>query len=119
VQGPIIHNLTTFLHWLIYNGGVGMAMSIGLLTLHLLLPGCTSLKEKRSRLKPALSRLHREFNVSAAEIDKHDAWQEAVLACVVVSNDPKHNTSLLQKIVAYIEANFPDLNILNDHIELI
>jgi uncharacterized protein len=94
-------------------------MSIGLLTLHLMLPGCTSLKEKRSRIKPVLARLHREFNVSAAEIDKHDAWREAVLACAVVSNDPSHNQRVLQKIVAYVESTWPDLNILNDQIELI
>jgi uncharacterized protein len=94
-------------------------MSIGLLTLHVLLPGVTSLKEKRSRLKPVLARLHREFNVSAAEIDKHDAWKEAVLACAVVSNDPTHNQRVLQAVVGYVETNYPDLTILNDQIELI
>jgi uncharacterized protein YlxP (DUF503 family) len=45
-------------------------MSLGLLTIHLHLPGCASLKEKRGRLKPLLTRLHREFNISAAEIDQ-------------------------------------------------
>jgi uncharacterized protein len=94
-------------------------MSIGLLTLYLLLPGVTSLKEKRGRLKPVLARLHREFNVSAAEIGKQDAWQEAVLACAVVSNDPNHNQRVLQTVVAYVESKYPDLNILNDKIELI
>ncbi|MBA4379619.1 MAG: DUF503 domain-containing protein, partial [Anaerolinea sp.] len=34
---------------------------IGLLTLHLHLPACASLKEKRGRLKPLIHRLHREF----------------------------------------------------------
>jgi uncharacterized protein len=97
----------------------GINMSIGLLTLHLLLPGVTSLKEKRGRLKPVLARLHREFNVSAAEIDKQDAWREAVLACAVVSNDPNHNQRVLQNIISYLESNWPDLNILNDKIELI
>jgi uncharacterized protein YlxP (DUF503 family) len=41
-------------------------MSIGILTLEIQLPGCKSLKEKRSRLKPLIARLHREFNVSVA-----------------------------------------------------
>jgi len=41
---------------------------IGTLTFHLHLPGCASLKEKRSRLKPLLARLHRQFNVSTAEM---------------------------------------------------
>ncbi|OQY29775.1 MAG: hypothetical protein B6243_10930, partial [Anaerolineaceae bacterium 4572_5.2] len=39
-------------------------MSLGLLTLHIQISGCSSLKEKRGRLKPLLARLHREFNVS-------------------------------------------------------
>jgi uncharacterized protein YlxP (DUF503 family) len=32
---------------------------------------------KRSRLKPLLARLHREFNISVAEVDRNDAWKEA------------------------------------------
>ena len=45
---------------------------IGILTLHLQLPGCASLKEKRGRLKPLLARLHRKFNIPAAEMDLRD-----------------------------------------------
>jgi hypothetical protein len=32
---------------------------------------------------------------------------------------PSHNQRVLQKIVAYVESTWPDLNILNDQIELI
>jgi uncharacterized protein len=98
---------------------VGDMMSIGLLTLRLMIPGCSSLKEKRGRLKPILARLHREFNVSVAEIDKHDVWREAIVACAVVSNDPNHNTQVLQKIVSYIEEHWPDLTLVDERIELI
>jgi len=94
-------------------------MTIGMLTMHLMLPGCNSLKEKRSRLKPVLARLHREFNVSAAEIDRQDSWREAVLACVVVSNDSRHNHQLLQNIITYIETNWPDLSFVDERIESI
>ncbi|HEX7542302.1 MAG TPA: DUF503 domain-containing protein, partial [Anaerolineales bacterium] len=62
----------------------------GLLTLHLHLPGCASLKEKRGRLKPLLTRLHREFNVSVAEMDLQDKWQESVIACGMVNSDKAH-----------------------------
>jgi uncharacterized protein len=101
------------------NPGGNIKMSIGLLTLHVLLPGVTSLKEKRGRLKPVIARLHREFNISAAEIDKQDAWREAVLACAVVSNDPIHNQRVLQAIVGYVQSNYPDLEILTDKIEFL
>jgi uncharacterized protein YlxP (DUF503 family) len=36
-------------------------MVIGVLTLHLHIPGAASLKDKRKRLKPLLVRLHREL----------------------------------------------------------
>lgn len=90
---------------------------IGVLTMHLHLPTCLSLKEKRSRLKPLLHRLHREFNISAAEVDCHDTWQEAVIACALVSNDTAHAHSVLQKVVNFTAANWPDMDILEHHIE--
>jgi len=92
-------------------------MAIGLLTLHLYLFGCESLKEKRSRLKPLLFRLRREFNVSVAEVDAQDIWQNAIVACVMVSNDPVFNQRALEKIAVWIENNYPDIEIADHHIE--
>ncbi len=78
-------------------------MHIGVLTLRLHLPGCRSLKEKRGRLKPLMHRLHREFNLSVAEIEALDAWQRAVIACAVVSNDAVHAQRVLQKAQQWVE----------------
>lgn len=94
-------------------------MSFGLLTIHLHLPGCASLKEKRRRLKPLLVRLHREFNVSVAEIDQLDFWQDAVIACALVSNDPAHTQRSLQQVVRWIESSWPDVNVVQDQLELL
>lgn len=93
-------------------------MSLGMLTLYIHIPGCASLKEKRSRLKPLLARLHREFNVSAAEMDRHDAWQDAVIACALVSNDHKHTQRTLQKITNWIESNRPDIILVEERLEI-
>jgi uncharacterized protein YlxP (DUF503 family) len=93
-------------------------MSLGLLTIHLHLPGCASLKEKRGRLKPLLTRLHREFNISAAEIDQHDIWQNAVIACACISNDSRHTQRVLQKVVNWIESDWPDVDLIDDSIEM-
>jgi uncharacterized protein len=92
---------------------------IGVLTIHLHLPACSSLKEKRGRIKPLLARLRREFNVSAAEMDLQDHWQEAALACVMVGNDPAHVQSSLQTVQKWIRGNWPDGMVVDDHIELI
>jgi uncharacterized protein YlxP (DUF503 family) len=94
-------------------------MTVGILTVHLHLPGCSSLKEKRSRLKPLLARLHREFNISVAEVDRQDAWQEAMIACALVSNEDGHTQRSLQAVVNWIEASWPDVSLVDDHIEII
>jgi len=90
----------------------------GILTIHLHLPGCASLKEKRGRLKPLLARLHRQFNVSSAEMSFQDKWQETVIACGMVGNDAAYLRSALETVRKWIEANWPDGDVLDTKIEL-
>lgn len=92
-------------------------MHIGLLTLYLHFPGSFSLKDKRSRVKPLLSRLHREFNVSASEIDMCNSRNESVIACVVVSNDPIHSQQFLQNIIFWLENSWLDVEMIDSKIE--
>jgi uncharacterized protein YlxP (DUF503 family) len=92
---------------------------IGLLTLHLELPGCNSLKEKRSRIQPILARLHREFNASVAEVGLNDHHHETKIAVVVVSNDSVFAQRCLQKVVGFIEQQWPDTPIMDQKIEII
>lgn len=80
---------------------------------------CRSLKEKRSQLKPLLSRLKREFNVSVAELDYQDSWQDALIGCAALSNDSAHLQRSLQKIIPWMERHYPNLMIVQDRIELI
>lgn len=94
-------------------------MRIGILTLEILIPGCSSLKEKRRRIRPLLARLHREFNISVAEVGQQDIWQNAVLACALVSNDNGYTQRSLQKVVRWIEASWPDLTLVDEHIEIL
>jgi hypothetical protein len=92
---------------------------IGTLTFHLHLPACSSLKEKRGRLKPLLARLHREFNVSAAEMDLQDKWTEAVIACAMLGNDAAHLQSALETVRCWVEAHWTDGDVLDTKIEII
>ena len=94
-------------------------MALGLLNLQIHIPGCSSLKEKRSRIKPLLARLHKEFNVSAAEIDLQDVWQDTLLACAYVSNDTRHTQKTLQQVAHWIETNWPDVMLVDERIEII
>jgi hypothetical protein len=92
---------------------------LGTLTFHLHLPACSSLKEKRGRLKPLLARLHREFNVSAAEMDLQDIWTEAIIACAMLGNDAAHLQSALETVRRWVEANWPDGDVVDTKIEIL
>lgn len=94
-------------------------MPIGRLTLRISLPGCASLKEKRSQIKPILARLHKEFNLSVAEMGLMDAWQRSEIACVMVCNDQKVLQSSLETVVAFIESHWPDCPIIDQEREII
>jgi uncharacterized protein len=94
-------------------------MAIGVLTLQLQLPGCRSLKEKRSRLKPLIVRLHREFNLSVAEIDKQDLWDETTIGCAMISNDQQFTDSSLHTVIHWVNHNWPDVTLVDDQIEMI
>lgn len=93
-------------------------MGLGLLVLRLRLPGCASLKEKRSRLRPLLARLHSRYNVSAAEVGEQDSWQESVIACALVSNDRRHTQSALQTVATWVENDWRDVEIIEEQIEI-
>ncbi len=92
---------------------------LGQLTIHLHLPACASLKEKRGRLKPLLARLRREFNVSVAEMDRQDQWQEAVIACALVNSDSVTIQQSLQRAAKWVKANWTDGDVMDEKIEII
>ena len=89
------------------------------LTIHLHIPACASLKEKRGRIKPLISRLHREFNVSVAEMDLQDKWQEAVIVCAMVGNDAAFLQSVLQNVTKWVEGNWSNGDVWDAKIEIV
>jgi uncharacterized protein YlxP (DUF503 family) len=91
---------------------------LGQLTTHLHLPACASLKEKRGRIKPLMARLHKEFNVSVAEMDLQDKWTETVIACAMVSSDAVTLQQSLQSVAKWVEANWTDGDVIDQKIEI-
>lgn len=94
-------------------------MPVSLVTIYLLIPGCSSLKQKRSYLKSILARLHRDFNVSASEMYAQDSRDQAVISCALVSCDAVFNQQVLSKIEPFINEKWPELIITNAHLEVI
>lgn len=100
-------------------GRCHLAAMLATLTIHLHLPACVSLKDKRRRIKPLLARLHREFNVSVAEMALQDAWQEAVIACAMVGSDGAHLHRSLLGVTRWIARNWPEGMIVDEKIEIV
>jgi len=75
--------------------------AIGVLTLDIHVEHSHSLKEKRHVIKSLKDRLRERFNISVAEIDHLDSWQNSVLAAVTVSNDRVHAEQILHAVEAY------------------
>ncbi len=94
-------------------------MAAGLLTLHISIPDCHSLKQKRGRLQPVLARLHREFNIAAAETDLQDRHGEAVIQCAALSTSGGEVQAFLQKVADFFGDTWPDMEILQYRIECI
>ena len=94
-------------------------MIIGTCAIELHLEGNGSLKGKRAALKPLLTRLHKEFNLSAAEIDRHDQWQNATIALACVANDRAQVEHVLNSAVHWIEHHRPDWQVVDWEIEMI
>ena len=94
-------------------------MKIAVLRMHVQFPGSNSLKDKRRRLKPLLTRLHREFNVSVAEVDFQDRWRDAMLCCAAVNTDNGHVQRSLREIIHWVDANWPDATLVEEKIEVL
>ena len=76
------------------------------------LPGCRSLKEKRSALRPILERLQRRFGVSVAEVDHQNLWQRAGLGVAVVSGSGGVLTELLDDVERFVWAQ-PEIEVID------
>lgn len=89
------------------------------LTLHLHLPGCASLKEKRGRIKPLIARLHKEFNLSVAEIDLQDKWQETIIGCAMLGSGAAFLQAALENVSRWVEANWTDGDVIAQRVEIV
>jgi uncharacterized protein len=92
-------------------------VNVGFIQIHLRLDGCRSLKEKRGKIKSVINQLKREYNLSIAEVDLHDHWNDFVFACAVISNDGLYNQQILNQVAQKVDTNWPNYQIMDTHIE--
>jgi hypothetical protein len=92
--------------------------TVGLLTIHLYVPGITSLKEKRGVVKPLIARIRKEFNVSVAEIEDNDQLGHAVLGVACVSASAEYVHGLLTRVAESVGEWRLDAELVDYQIEL-
>lgn len=78
-------------------------MVVGVLRIELVVPGTTSLKEKRSVVKKILGRCYNRFPVSCAETGLQDYKQSAQLGFAVVTSSEALAHGLFENIENEIE----------------
>ncbi len=78
-------------------------MIVSRVRVEFLLPGCTSLKEKRFVLKSLKQRLRNTFNVAVCEIGYQDKWQRSELGLATVANSRRGADKTTQDIIAFLE----------------
>lgn len=80
-------------------------MIVGVLSWQLSLPGCRSLKEKRSVVRSLKERLKHRFNVSVAETGHQDVWNRAEITVAMVAADRRFAESVLDKLDYFVAGN--------------
>jgi uncharacterized protein YlxP (DUF503 family) len=79
-------------------------MVIGILQFELLIRGAESLKDKRRVVSSVKDRLHREHQVSVAEVALQDNMAVARLGLAMVNSDGKYVAQTLDRITAKLRA---------------
>jgi len=74
-------------------------MVVGVLQVELRIPWAQTLKDKRGVLQSIKARLHREHQVSVAEVDQMDVHQVGVLGITLASNSSVYCQSVLGRVL--------------------
>lgn len=88
-------------------------MLVGILQVEVFVPSATSLKDKRRVVRSLKDRLHREHQVSVAEVGDPERHRVAMLGVSMVSNDAKVISATFDRVLRKVEAT-PDAR-LGDH----
>lgn len=80
-----------------------ISMVVGTGVIDIRIPGCGSLKEKRSVLSRIIRRTQNTFNVSIAEVGDNDHWRQARIGFCTVGNDKPYVNAKLDHILTFID----------------
>ena len=93
-------------------------MIIAVLQVEIAVDGSTSLKDKRRVVRSLKDRLHREHQVSVAEVAKQDDIRRGVLGVVMAGTDAAYAQGALDRIVDQLRAT-PGFVLTNHRTEIL
>ncbi len=93
-------------------------MAVAVVQADLLVPGCRSLKEKRSVVKGLIERARGKFNASVAEVGSQDLLQRAQVGASLVANDRRLLAAEAEALLSYL-AGCPDVQVLDRQVEIL
>ncbi|MEX0791467.1 MAG: DUF503 domain-containing protein [Actinomycetota bacterium] len=81
-------------------------MYVGVAKFDFLVPGSTSLKEKRRVVQSMIGTLSAKFNVAVAEVEHQDLRQRGTLGVSCVSNSSFHAQKMLHEVERYLRGRY-------------
>ncbi|MGP3971333.1 DUF503 domain-containing protein [Streptomyces sp. 6N223] len=87
-------------------------MYTGTLSFDLLLGEVSSLKQKRSVVRPIVAELQRKYAVSVAEVGEQDLYRRARIGLAAVSGNAGHLTDILDRCERLVAAR-PEVELLS------
>lgn len=92
-------------------------MFVGIGRYDLRLPGCSSLKDKRSVVRALSSMLHQKFRCAVAEVEHQDLRQRAVVGVSVVAGSSFQARKVLQEVGRHVETH-PGVEVLDAFVDV-
>jgi len=83
-----------------------------------LVPGATSLKDKRQVVRHIVGGLRAKFNASIAEVDHQDLRQRGAIAVSCVSESSFHARKMLHEIERYVRNQYA-IEVLGAQVEVV
>ncbi len=93
-------------------------MFVGIARFELRIPGCTSLKEKRSAIRGLTGLIKQKFNAAVAEVDHQDQHQRAAVGVSVIADTQFHVRRVLHELERHV-GTYPRVETIDVHVELV
>jgi uncharacterized protein len=87
---------------------------VGMAAFELLLHDASTLKQKRSVVRPIVNEVQRRYSVAVSETGHHDLYRRTQIGIAVVSGEAGHCTDVLDRVERFL-AGRPDADLISAH----